>query len=148
MAQVGPGDFIDLVRYCADIIDRLRKLTGTYQSLNTDVGAMSMLFHQLRTVLQQFQGFPPIFRSVLDNIRGDCERTLDNVSNAIKKFEELSNANRVERAMKKLVLAVRNQEPELRSELQHHRNMVSQLLFHLTQLVPQLPLSVGLSSTG
>jgi hypothetical protein len=127
--------FLNLAKFCWNIIDRLRNLKNVYQYITGEAGMLLMAFEKLHGCLQQFQGIPPTHLETLDTVRSNCHKTLTDVSNAIYKYEQLGNQGILSRGAKKTLKSILNEETEFRNELQRQINLVSPLVLFMQQYV-------------
>jgi hypothetical protein len=136
----GASDFLQLAKFCWDIIGRLRNLNNVYEHIQAEAGVLLMAFEKLHGCVQQFQGIPPEHSKTLHQVRSNCQKTLTNVSEAISKFERLGNTGNLSRGAKKTFLALQNQEIEFRAELHRQINLVNPLVLNMSQYVVLLGL--------
>jgi len=102
----GASDFLQLAKFCCDIIGRLRNLNNIYEHIQAEAGVLLMAFEKLHRCLQQFQGIPLEHLKTLHQVRSNCHKTLTNVSEAVSKFERLGNTGNLSRGANKTFLAL------------------------------------------
>lgn len=127
------SDFLDLSKYCLQLIERLQNLKSDHEQLAGEAGILIILFNDLHFTLLQFQNIPADRREILTGMRKNCYDTLHKLESHLRRYEKSHTDNVFKRHARRLIIVVKNRTPELKTELYNQTVLMSHMLSLLRQ---------------
>ena len=140
-------NFLTLAHYCWQLRERMKNLDDEHKHLKARAGELHLVFQELHRALEQFQNPRAAsgddYHVIFSDLIQSSHLTLCKIEPVLEKLERLKSLsgkkNAVQRGVRKLVIAFKNETKELSDEMRDQVVLLSPMVIRLNQLV--LPLS-------